>query len=369
MHIICAKDILLNAINNVLKAIPAKTSLPILECILLKASNGTFKLVGNDLELGIESTLDNVKIEENGSVALEAKIFSEIIRRLPDDNVDISSDERNITIIKCQNSEYKISGQPGEEFPEIEDIERNVEYTLTQADLKNMIRQTIFSISEDESKPNLKGELLEFTDKSINVVAVDGFRVSFRKTEIENNNENINVIVPGKTLNEINKILSSEEDEMVSIYVTDKQILFDLGLSKVVSRIIEGNFIRYEQIFSNDYSTKLIVNRKDIIMSMERASLLSRENKKNYIKVDIKNEKMIITSNTELGTAYEEIKIDMDGVEMCIGFNPRYIIEILKAIDDEEVSMYFSSSLSPCIIKPLEADNYKYLVLPVRLNI
>ena len=369
MHIVCQKDILLNGINTVSKAVPNKTTMPILECILLSTSKNKFKLIANDLELGIESTLEPVEIIEDGAIALEAKIFSEIIRRLPEDKVDITTDENNLTIIKCKNSEYKIMGQLSDDFPNLPDIEKNVEYTLSQVELKNMIKQTIFSISDDDSKPNLKGELLEITDKSINVVAVDGYRVSFRKTSIENNKESISRIIPGKTLNEIIKILSSEDEDKVSIYFTDRHMLLDLGLSKVVSRTIDGEFIRYEQIFSNDYNTKLVVNCKDIIMSLERASLLSRDNKKIPVKIEIKAKKMIITSNTELGTAYEEVDIDMDGNEMSIAFNPKYIIECLKAIEDEEICMYFTSSLSPCIIKPIQADDYKYLVLPVRLNI
>lgn len=368
MHFICSKDILLNSINTVSKAVSGRSTLPILECILLKATPSSLKMMANDLELGIESRLSDVNIIESGSIALEAKIFSEIIRRLPEDNVEISTDSENVTIIKCKNSEYKIIGQPGEEFPDLPEVEKNLEYTIAQADLKNMIRQTIFSISTDESKPTLTGELLEIIDHSFNIVAVDGYRVSFRKSLISNDNADVKVVIPGKTLNEINKILSAETGDMVSLYFTDKHILFDLGDSTVVSRTIEGDFIKYDQIFSNDYNTVIRLDRKNIIMCLERASLLSRENKKNPIKVEIKNEKLIITSNTELGTAYEEMEIDMDGAEMNIAFNPKYLIDCLKVIEDDEISMYFTSTLSPCIIKPINGDDYKYLVLPVRIN-
>lgn len=368
MHFICSKDILLNSINTVSKAVSGRTTLPILECILLKSSSSGLKMMANDLELGIESRLNNIEILEQGSVALEAKIFSEIVRRLPEDNVEITSDSENITIIKCKSSEYKILGQPGEEFPDLPEVEKNLEYSIKQVDLKNMIRQTIFSISTDESKPALTGELLEIVNNSFNVVAVDGYRVSFRKSILSNDNEDLKVIVPGKTLNEINKILSSENEDMVSLYFTDKHILFDLGDSTVVSRTIEGDFIKYDQIFSNDYNTVIRLDRKNLIMCLERASLLSRENKKNPIKVEIKNDKLVITSNTELGTAYEEMEIDMDGNEMNIAFNPKYLIDCLKVIDDDDISMYFTSTLSPCIIKPIEGDDYKYLVLPVRIN-
>lgn len=367
MNIICNKDILLNSINTVSKAVPGKTTLPILECILLKATPSGFKMMANDLEFGIESKLKDVNIIEIGSVALEAKIFSEIVRRLPNEDIEILSDKNNLTIIKCQSSEYKISGQSGEEFPDLPEIEKKEEYTLQQSKLKNMIRQTIFSITTDETKPTLTGELLEIINGSFNLVAVDGYRVSFRSTPIKN--KDIKSIVPGKSLNELHKILSVEDNDEVSLYFTDKHILFDLGDNIVISRIIDGDFIKYDQIFSNDYTTLISVNRRNIILCLERASLLSRENKKTPIKLEIKNDKLIITSNTEIGTAYEELKIDMDGTEINIAFNPKYLIDILKAIDDEYINMYFTSSLSPCIIKPSENNEYKYLVLPVRLNI
>lgn len=370
MKIICNKALLLNSINTVSKAVPSKTTtnMPILECILLRATPGGFKMTATDLEFGIESKLENISIIETGSIALEAKIFSEIVRRLPDDNVEISTDKDNLTLIKCINSEYTLVGQRGDEFPDLPTVEKNLEYTLQQSKLKDMIRQTIFSVSTDESKIALTGELLEIIDNSMNLVSVDGYRLSFRKTTLLNENEDIKAVIPGKTLNEINKILSNEDEFEVSLYFTDKHILFDLGDSTVVSRIINSDFINYEQIFSNDYNTIANINRKNIITCLERASLLSRENKKTPVKIEIKNNKLIITSNTELGTAYEEIEINRQGDDIAIAFNPKYIIDALKAIDDDIINIYFTSALSPCIIKPVNGDEYKYLVLPVRLN-
>lgn len=371
MRIICSKDILINGINIVSKAVLSKTTVPILECILLKASGNEFKMMGNDLELGIESKLKNVSIIEDGSVAVEAKILSEIVRRLPESDIEISSDENDLILIKCINSEYKISGKPGNEFPDLPVIEKNTEYIIQQCKLKDMIRQTIFSISTDESKITFTGELLEIKNDFVNLVSLDGYRVSFRKsplsTKSDRSKDNF-VIIPGKTLNDINKILSNEEEYEVSIYLTDKHILFDLGDTTIVSRVIDGDFIKYEQVFSNDYNTIVTVNRKILIMSLDRASLLSRDNKKIPVRIEIKADKLIITSSTELGTAYEELDVTTSGDEMSIAFNPKYIIDALKAIDDEKINIYFISSLSPCTIKPLEGDEYKYLVLPVRLN-
>lgn len=368
MKIICRKDILLNGINTVSRAVITKTPIPMLECILLKAETNGFRMMGNNLELAIESKLKDVDIIEEGSVAIEAKILSEIIRRLPEDNITILTDENNSVLIKCINSEYKIAGKAGDEFPDLPVIEKSVEYTLQQCKLKDMIRQTIFSISTDESKITFTGELLEIKNNALNLVSLDGYRVSFRTTPLEITDQDNFVIVPGKTLNDINKILSSEEEFEVSIYFTDKNVLFDLGDTTVVSRVIDGDFIKYEQVFDSNYTTEITVNRKDLMMCLDRAALLSRDNKKTPVKMEIEANKLIITSETDLGKAYEQLDITVNGNDMSIAFNPKYIIDALKAIDDEEIDMYFISSLSPCTIRPTEGNDYKYLVLPVRLN-
>lgn len=367
MHIYCRQDLLLNSINTVLKACSTKTTLPILECILLKATNNKLTLVGNNLELGIESTIDADVLKE-GCIALEAKIFSEIIRKMPGEVVEISSDDNFMTSIVSEKSKFQIAGQSGKDFPELPTVEKVNACTINQLALKDMIRQTIFSVAQDETRPILTGEMLQIKNDSLNMVSVDGYRISYRKTPLSIENTNVEVVIPGKTLAEINKILSSEEEDKVTIYFEDKHVLFDLGDSKVISRLLEGEFLKYEQVFSSDYETKILVDRKNFLMSIERAALISREGKKNPIKVEIDGDKMIITSNAELGTAREELDVVLEGKEITIAFNPRYLIDSLKAIDDDRVYIHFISSLTPCIIKPEEGDHYKYLILPIRVN-
>ncbi|WP_058486401.1 DNA polymerase III subunit beta [Defluviitalea phaphyphila] len=366
MKVSCMKNDLLNAVNIVLKAISGKKTIPILECILLEGEDGYLKLTGNDLELGIESTIP-AKVEQTGCIALEAKIFSEIVRKLPEDEVKINVDSNFMTTIKCVNSEFKIAGQSGLDFPELPKIEKNQSFSLQQGTLKDIIRQTIFSVATEDTRPILTGELIQIKDKAMHMVSVDGYRVSYRKVPLSIENEEYEVVVPGKTLGEISKILTSEEDE-VFIYFTDKHILFDLGESMVVSRLLEGEFLKYENSFSEDYETKIRVNRSLLLQSIERAALISREGRKNPIKIEITQDNIIITSNTELGTSREELSIQMEGKELIIAFNPKYLIDALKAIDDEEIVIQFISSLNPCIIKPVEGEDYKYLILPIRLN-
>lgn len=367
MHIYCRQDLLLNSINTVLKACSTKTTMPILECILLKAMGNKLTLVGNNLELGIESIIDADVITE-GFIALEAKIFSEIIRRMPGEIIEISTDDHYMTSIISEKSKFQIAGQSGKDFPALPDVEKVNVCTIHQPELKEMIRQTIFSVAQDETRPILTGEMLQIKENSLNMVAVDGYRISYRKLEISTENKDIEVVIPGKTLGEINKILSTEENDIVHIYFGEKHILFDLGDSKVVSRLLEGDFLRYEQVFSPDYETKILVDRKNFLMSIERAALISREGKKNPIKVEIDGDRMIITSNAELGTSREELDVILEGKEIVIAFNPRYLIDALKAIDDDNVYIQFISPLTPCIINPEKGDNFKYLILPIRVN-
>ena len=367
MHIHCRQDLLLNGINTVLKACSTKTTYPILECILLQAASGKLILVGNNLELGIESIIEAEVLEE-GSIALEAKIFSEIIRKMPGEVVEISSDNNFMTAIISEKSKFQIAGQSGKDFPGLPSVQKLNSCKMAQITLKDMIRQTIFSVAQDETRPILTGEMLQIKDNSSNMASVAGYRLSYRKTPLSIENGNIEVVIPGKTLGEVSKILSSEESDEVTIYFEDKHVLFDLGDSKVVSRLLEGEFLKYEQVFSSDYETKILVDKKNLLMSIERAALISREGKKNPIKIEIDGDKMIITSNTELGTAREELDVELEGKELVIAFNPRYLIEALKAIDEDEVYIHFISSLTPCIIMPKEGDSYKYLILPIRVN-
>lgn len=366
MILTCTKTDLLEGINIVSKAISNRTAMPILECILLECKEGVFSLMGNDLELGIISRV-NANIKENGQIAIDAKIFSEIIRKLPEKDISIETDERNTVNIKCDHSEYKIMGQNGEEYPKPTIIEKSKGYTIFQSELKNMIRQTIFSIALEESKPILTGELIEISEGFINLVAIDGYRISYRKNIIESK-EDIKAVIPGKTMNEIGKILNSDLEARVTLYFEKNHVLLELGNSIIVSRLLEGDFYPYKQIFSDNYNTKLKVNRSEFLSGLERASLISNINKKEPVKIDIQDDKAVVTSNTSIGTAYEEISIEKEGDILTIAFNPKYLIDALKIIDDEFIQIKFTSALSPCIINSIDSDEYKYLVLPVRLN-
>lgn len=366
MKLYCARELLLNALNIANKAISNKTTLDILKCVLLTASNGKFIVTATDLEIGIQSAPISATIEEEGSIALSASFFTEIIRKVNGENVLIQTNEKYETFISCGFSDFKIMGQNGEEFPILPEVEKKQEYKILQSNLKDMIRQTIFSISQDESKPILTGELLEFKKDYLQMVSVDGFRISFRKEQLLKTTEEKKVVIPAKTLSEINKILNGEEKE-AQLYLTDKHVLFDIDGNIIISRLLEGEYIKYEQSFTEDYKTRFCVNTNDFLQTLERASLVSRDTKKTPVKLDISKEKLSVKAQAEIGTAYEEIEIELEGEPLQIAFNPKFLIDALRVVDDEKVALQFTTSLSPCILKPLQGENFRYLILPLRL--
>ena len=369
MKLITDRDKLLESLNIVSHAVASRTTQQILECILIKAED-SLHVYGNDLELGIESADIEAEIEEPGSVALEAKIFLDIARKMPAGFIRIETDHQNVTTIKSGRSEFKVLGQPGDEFPLPEKMDTDSGFEINAADFKDMIRQTIFSVAADESKPVLTGELLQIKDGTVHLVSVDGFRISYRHgKEAELNREAKKaVVVPAKSLTELGRILPSDGDARLCFYIGPSHILFQTEKHTLISRLLEGEFIRYNQIFNEDFTTLININRQQLLMSLERASLLTRENKNNPVKLSIGQDTVVITSNTEMGASYDETAAEIDGSPLEIAFNPRYLIDALRVIDDENVILTFTGALSPCIIKGASVDYYKYLILPLRLR-
>lgn len=365
MKVICSKEHLIEGINIVQKAVSTKTTLSILEGILLEA-NELFKLTGNDLEIGIECYVE-ADIKEKGSIVLNSKMFGDIVRRLPDSEVLIEVLSNNSVIIECENSHFQLKGIPSDTYPTLPSIKKENAFFIKQKTARDMIRQTLFAVSIDENRPILTGSLLECKENNVTFVSIDGFRLALRKSKIENENQSFNVVIPGKTLNEIVKILQPVEDK-ISIYSTQNQILFDIGNCKVVSRLLEGEYLNYNSIIPKEFETKVRVQTKEILSSLERASLITAEEKKYPVKFNVLEDKIIISSNTEIGAVREEVRVDTTGNKLDIGFNPRYFIESLKVIEDEEIDIYFTSSIGPCTIRPIENNDYAYMILPVRIK-
>ena len=366
MKIICTKNSLLKSVSISLKAVPSKTTMPILECILIDATTSQIKFTTNDMELGIETIVEGT-IEEKGMVALDAKILYEIIRRLPDNNVTIRTDEKLTATITCEKAKFTIPGKSGEDFAYLPIIEKEEALTVSQFTLKEMIRQTIFSIASNETNKLMTGELFEIKDNFLKVVSLDGHRIAIRRMELKKDYADRKVVVPGKTLNEISKILSGEVDNMVNIYFSKNHILFEFDQTMVVSRLIEGEYFRIDQMLSSDYETKLTINKKEFLDCIDRATLLVREGEKKPIIIEITDNTMELRIDSAMGSMNESIDISKEGKDILIGFNPRFLIDALKVIDDETINIYLVNPKAPCFIRDDE-ESYTYLILPVNIN-
>ena len=366
MKLICAKNELLKSVNISLKAVSSKTTMPILECILIDASAAEITFTSNDMELGIETKVKGI-IEEKGIVALDAKLFSDIIRKLPDSDVTIQTDANLNTTITCEKAKFTIPGKSGDDFAYLPVIERTEGIESSQFTLKEVIRQTIFSIAANENNKLMTGELFEIKDNMLKVVSLDGHRIAIRKIELKDNYPASKVVVPGKTLNEISKILSGEVEDQVKIFFTENHIVFEFDDTVVVSRLIEGEYFRIDQMLSSDYETKVKINKREFLECIDRATLFVKEGDKKPIIITIDDTGMQLNINSQMGSMNEEIDIDKEGKDIMIGFNPKFLIDALKVIDDEEISIYLVNPKAPCFIKN-EEESYIYLILPVNFN-
>lgn len=366
MKIICSKSNLLNGVNTVSKAVPSKTTMSILECILIDTTKGDITLTANDMELGIETIIEG-EIIDKGIIAIDAKIFLEMVRKLPDNDVTIETDPSYKTTITCEKVKFNIVGKSGEDFSYLPVIERNESICLSQFSLKEAVRQTSFSIADNGTNKILTGELFEINDNILKIVSSDGLRISLRRINMKDSYAPRKVIVPGKTLNEISKILPGDVDRDVNIFFTDKHILFEFGQTTVVSRLIEGDYLNINNILAADYETKVKINKKEFQSCIDRSTLLVKEGDKKPLILNIEDNVMALKMNSVIGTLNEEIDITKLGKDLMIGFDPKFLIDALKVIDDEEVEIRLLNSKSPCFIKDDE-ETYTYLILPVTFN-
>ena len=334
MKLICSKANLLKGVNIVSKAVPSKTTMSILECILIDASANEIKFTANDMELGIETIVEG-EILEKGIIAIDAKVFSEIVRKLPDNEVTIDSDSNYQISITCEKANFHISGKSGEDFSYLPYIEKTDFISVSQFTLK--------------------------------VVSLDGHRISIRKIELKDSYPDRKVIAPGKSLQEVSKILSGETEDEVRIFFTGNHIVFEFDNTIVVSRLIEGEYFKINQMLSSDYETKFVINKKEMLSCIDRATLLVKEGDKKPIVFRITDGNMEISINSQLGSMKEDIDIQKEGKDILIGFNPKFLIDALRVIDDEEVTIYMVNPKAPCYIRD-EEEKYVYLILPVNFN-
>lgn len=366
MKLVCSKSNLLNGVQIVSKAVSNKTTMSILECIMVDASKGIITLTANDMDLGIETIIDG-DIIEKGVIALDAKIFLEIVRKLPDSDITIETDSSYKTTITCEKAKFTIIGKSGEDFSYLPVVEKEDSIVISQFTLKEVVRQTIFSISDNDNNKLMTGELFEINGNELKVVSLDGHRISIRKIELKEEYAPKKVVVPGKTLNEVSKILPGGADSFVTISFTSKHIVFEFENTTVVSRLIEGEYFKIDQMLSSDYETKVQINKKEFLNCIDRATLLVKEGDKKPIIINITDGCMELKINSILGSMNEEIDIEKQGKDLMIGFNPKFLIDALRVIDDEDVDLYMVNPKAPCFIKNPE-ESYIYLILPVNFT-
>ncbi|HIT71828.1 MAG TPA: DNA polymerase III subunit beta [Candidatus Scatovivens faecipullorum] len=370
MKVICEKEKILKGINSVINGVASKTTMPVLEGILIQTNDNELKLTSYDLEIGIEYVLE-AKIEEQGNTVVNATMFSEIIKRLPATEIKITLNENNLLEIECEGSLYKLATMNPDEFPELPKINVDNSIEIEQTVLKNMIRKTIFAVSTEENRPIFTGCLFEVEENKLNVVAVDGYRLAIKSKNIDKVTNNFSSVIPGKTLNEVNKIISDSFD-YVKIGISRNQALFEMENCKIVTRLLDGEFLKYSNTIPKTWETRVKVNKNNIQNCFERILLISSssiEKEKKYpVKINIEIGKVTISCANQTGDAKEEIYVETEGKELEIGFNPRFFLDALKAIDDEEVYIEFGTNRSPCIIKPVEDGDYIYMILPIKMK-
>ena len=367
MHIICDKSKLIEGMNIVMKAIPGKTTMMILECVVIEVKDNQIKLIANDLQLGIETLIDG-EIKQEGSVAVGAKVFFEIIRKLPSDNVSITVDEYYHMNISCGKAKFNIMAKATDEFPYLPNIVKDKNVNISQFTLKDIIRQTVFSISDNENAKVMTGELFEIHDSELKVVSLDGHRISIRKVKLNQSYDDVSVIIPGKTLIEISKIINGGMDDEVSIFFTDKHVLFEFEDTIVLSRLIEGEYYKIDKMLSTDYETKVTVNKREMLECIDRSTLLLKESDKKPVIIDVQDDYMKFAMNSAIGSMDEDIDASKEGKDILIGFNPRFLMDALRVIDEDEITMYMINPKAPCFIRDQE-ETYIYLILPVNFNV
>ena len=364
MLVSCHGIDLSDAFLSVSKAISNKITNPILEGIKIVAEDDTLTLSATDTELSIEKKIKaNIKTE--GEAVVPGKFITEFIKKLTNEMIELELNDKNQMIIKYDDSQSIIQCYNVLEYPSFKTVESMQYFGISKKDLKTVINKTIFSVAVDDSRPILKGVLFDIDKNVLNAVALDGYRLAKVKKNIVSN-LTMNIVVPAKSLAEISRLLD-DSDDIINVYVDKSTLMVDFGDTKLTTRLLEGDFVNYKQIIAANYETICVINKEQFEDALERASLLSKVGQGNCVKFDVKEKNLCITSNSELGNVKENVPINMTGKELLIAFNARYFIENLRANTDEFVKLCFNSPANPCVIVPVEGDEFLYLILPVRM--
>ncbi|MEG1705894.1 MAG: DNA polymerase III subunit beta [Clostridia bacterium] len=365
MKLICSGLDLSDAVNKVNKALPQKITNPILEGIKIIAKNDTLTLFATDLELSIEKTIKADVVTE-GEFVVPGKVFGEYIKKLSNEQIEIVLNDNNQLVIRYMDSEGVIACYNIDEYPTQSIANNASHFEIDQSDFKDMINKVIFSVSSDDSRPILKGALLEIEDYTITTVALDGFRLALCKKAVEQKVDKMKAIVPARSLKELSNLLG-DNPEIITCYIEDSYLRVETKDIKLSTRLLSGDFLNYKQIIPSEFTTNMVVNKEQFDEALDRASILSRVDKNNLVKLDIKENILCLTSTSELGNITENLTISLKGKDLTIAFNARYLNDCMKVLDNEFIKVNFTSSVAPCVLTPCETDEFLYLILPVRM--
>ena len=365
MKVICEGLDLSDAVLKVIKATAVRTTNPILEGIRLYAAEDTLKLSATDLEISIEKTIPaDVKIA--GEVVVPGKFFADFVKKLSNEQIELSSTEQGTLKIKYTDSEGYLQLLSSAEFPIIKAFEESDSFVISKFDFRDAIEKTIFAVAVDDARPILKGCKFEIKDDELTVAALDGFRIAEVKHKLISKTKDMSFVVPARSLSEMSKMIDGEDEEL-KVLVSDNYVMATIGSTNIMSRKLEGEFINYKSALVSNATTEIVINKKQLEYGLERASLLARFNTNNLVKFDIKDKLLVMTSSSDIGNVTEKITISLDGKDLVIAFNARYISDCLRNIEEEYIKMSFASSIYPCVISSPDNDSYLFVVFPVRL--
>ena len=364
MKLICEGLDLSDAVLKVLKATAVRSTDPVLEGIKLSAKEDSLTLSATDYEIAIVKTIQaDVKIP--GEIVVPGKVFADFVKKLSNEQIELSL-TNNTLKIKYTDSEGELQCLNAEDFPVIKTLTSPDRITLSPKELKDVIDKTIFSVAVDDARPILKGCLFEVENNKLTTVALDGYRLAMVKTQVESTATNLSCIIPARSLNELSKLINIENNT-IDILVDQTHLMVDDGQIKIVIRLLEGEFINYKQVIPSNANTTIIVSKAQLEDGLDRASLLARMDKNNLVRFDIRDKVLTITSGSDIGNVTENITVSLEGKDLTIAFNARYLSDCMHTITDEFVKINFTSQIAPCTISSAEDDKYLYLILPVRI--
>ncbi|MDO4564460.1 MAG: DNA polymerase III subunit beta [Clostridia bacterium] len=354
---------LISAVLSVIKALPLRTTLPALEGIYVVAEREGVRLLCSDLMMQKECFIP-ATVEEEGSCVVPGKLFSELIRKMPDSILELNM-QSTVLVISGGRTRNQLQCIEFDEFPIMSFSGDHISVKMDRLDFKNMINQTSFAIATDDSKPMLTGAFTEFDGNRITMVATDSYQLALKHIEVNEELPQKSTIIPGKTVNELGRMMDETQDD-VNLLLSKTHIRLDLGHTALVARLLDGNYIDYKRLLPKESKTKVSINREELINSIERAQLVAKEGNNNIL-MSFEGDKLTITAESFIGSINDEIEVKLIGEDIKIAFNPKFCLNILKCIPDETVYFEFNSSISPCVIRPVRGESYYYLIVPMRI--